>query len=91
MPTYLVEAYQARGRDVKELSRLEERARAAAREVTRLHAEVRYVRAILVPEDETCFYVFEARSREVVAEAAVRAGLSEARITESVETLEEEE
>jgi hypothetical protein len=91
MPTYLVEAYKPHGRDVEELARLEESAQAAAREVSRSHADVRYVRAILVPEDETCFYVFEAPSREVVAQAAVRAGLSEARITESVETLEEEE
>jgi Protein of unknown function (DUF4242) len=90
VPTYLVETYQPHGRGVEELSRLEARARAAVHELSRLRAEVRYVRAILVPEDETCFYVFEAPSREVVAQAAIRAGLSGARITESVETSKED-
>jgi hypothetical protein len=47
--------------------------------------ELRYVRTYFVAEDEICFHVFEAASREVVVEAAERAGLTDARITEAVE------
>jgi hypothetical protein len=38
-------------------------------------APVRFVRSIFVPEDETCFYVFQASSSEEVNEAARRAAL----------------
>ena len=36
---------------------------------------VRYVRAIFVPEDETCFFLYEAGSVDAVRKAARRAGL----------------
>jgi hypothetical protein len=42
------------------------------------------VRAIFVPEDETCFFLYEAASAEAVRDAAHRAGLSSGRITEAV-------
>jgi hypothetical protein len=48
-------------------------------------AGVRYVRTLVVAEDETCFHVFEAPSRDALADAARHAGLAEARITEAVE------
>jgi hypothetical protein len=49
-------------------------------------AGARYVRAMYVPEDEICFYVFEAPTREIVAEAVQCAGLVAARVTEALET-----
>jgi hypothetical protein len=36
---------------------------------------VRFVRAVFVPEDEMCFYLYEAASAEQVREAARRAEL----------------
>jgi hypothetical protein len=44
---------------------------------------VRYVRAIFVPEDETCFHLFEAASPDAVYAASERAGLSAQRIVEA--------
>jgi hypothetical protein len=46
---------------------------------------VRYVRTLFVAEDETCFHVFDAPSREALVEAARRAGLTALRITEAIE------
>lgn len=55
-----------------------------ADQLTREGKPVRFVRSILVPEDETCFYLFEAPSVEAVHEAAERAGLQVERVTEAV-------
>ena len=85
MPTFVVEAYEARGRGAEALSGLEERARAAAAELSRSGSRVRHVRTTFLPEDELCLHVFEASSREAVLEAARRAGLPDARVTEAVE------
>jgi hypothetical protein len=55
---------------------------------------VRYVRAILVPEDETCFHVLDAASADIVEGAAREASVRVERIAEAVEvsrpTLREE-
>jgi hypothetical protein len=45
---------------------------------------VRFLQSIFVPEDEICFYLYEARSADAVCEAASRAGLRFERITEAV-------
>jgi hypothetical protein len=42
------------------------------------------VRAIFVPEDETCFFLYEAGSADVVRAAAARAGLRSGRVTEAL-------
>ncbi len=47
----------------------------AAEELTREGRPVQFVRSILVPEDETCFYFFESQTSEAVSEVATRAGL----------------
>jgi hypothetical protein len=60
------------------------RARLAAEELTRAGTAVRYVRSIFVPEDETCFLLFEAASANEVREAARSADLPFARISEAV-------
>ncbi|PWU24999.1 MAG: hypothetical protein C5B48_03520 [Candidatus Rokuibacteriota bacterium] len=77
MPRYLLELYVPRGQGLEE---------AAARAQLVQEKDVRYVRTMFVAEDETCFHVFEAASRDVLLEAASRSGLVEARITEAVES-----
>ena len=41
---------------------------------------VRYVRSILVPEDETCFHLFEGPSEEAVRKVGAMAGLAPLRV-----------
>jgi hypothetical protein len=45
---------------------------------------VRFVRSIFVPEDDTCFCVYQAAAVDDVREAARRAALSGERVTEVV-------
>jgi hypothetical protein len=81
MSEYLVEAYCSSAgpsdapppRDIAE----------AADELSRVGRPVRLVRTVLVPEDETCFYLFEAASGEAVVEAAARSGLRYERVVEA--------
>jgi hypothetical protein len=56
------------------------RARTAAADVTREGSPVRYVRAIFVPEDETCLLLFEALSVEAVHATLRRAALTADRV-----------
>ena len=79
MPSYLVETYLARGRAGERAAR-ERRVRSAAEELTR----VRFDRAIHVPDDEICFYVFEAPEARDAELAAARAGLDPLRVVEAV-------
>src|SRR4029077_15719674 len=83
MAECLVELYVSR-EDPAAVESGAERARAAADQVTEEGAAVRYVRVIFVPEDETCFFLYEAASAEAVRDAACRAGLSSGRITEAL-------
>jgi hypothetical protein len=72
--TYLVEGYERRG--VIVLDDLEARCRAAADGLD----GVRYLRSILVPEDEMCFHLFEGPSEEAVREVGALAGLAPLRV-----------
>jgi hypothetical protein len=45
---------------------------------------VRFLRSVYVPEDDACFQLYEAASAEAVREAAERAELSFAGLTEVV-------
>jgi hypothetical protein len=81
MPRYLLELYVPRGQGLDE---------ATARAQLVHEKDVRYVRTMFIAEDETCFHVFEAASREVLLEAVTRSGLGEARVIEAVETDREE-
>ena len=58
---------------------------AAAAELEREGTPVRYVRTTYLPDDETCFHVFEAVSEEAVAEVFRRAGVGSGRIVSAVE------
>ena len=88
MPSYLVETYLARGR-VGERAARERRVRSAVEELTR--SSVRFERSIYVPEDEICFFVFDAPSGREAALAAQRAGLEPIRVVEAVLSRGEEE
>jgi hypothetical protein len=59
-------------------------AREAAAELTRQGKRVEYLRSIFVPEDETCFHLYEAESLSAVREAARRAALPFDRVAEAV-------
>jgi hypothetical protein len=89
VPSYLVETYLARGQAQERVAR-ERQARSAAAELTQGTTCVRFDRSIHVPEDEICFYVFDAPSARHVSEAAQRAGLDPIRVVEAVSSGKEE-
>jgi muconolactone delta-isomerase len=84
VPSYLVETYVPR-MDADGARAARQRARGAARQLSREGEPVRYLRTTLLPEDETCFHLFEADSEDAVAEVCRRAGLAEPRIVRAVE------
>jgi hypothetical protein len=89
VPSYLVETYLTRGRTDERLAS-ERRARSAAAELTQGSRLVRFDRSIHLPEDEICFYVFDAPSARDAAHAAKRAGLDPLRVVEAISSEEEE-
>jgi hypothetical protein len=56
------------------LWRRAKRARQAAEQLTREGTRVRYVRSMLIAEDETCFHLFEGRTAEAVGQASPARG-----------------
>jgi hypothetical protein len=89
VPSYLVETYLARAGAGERTAR-EQRARTAAEELTRERTPVRFAHSIHVPEDELCFYVFEAPSSTDAALAAQLAGLDPIRVVEAIPSRKEE-
>lgn len=89
MPSYLVETYLARSRAIERTAR-ERRARSVAEELTREGTRVRFDRLIHVPEDEICFFVFDADSGRDVALAAQRASLDPVRVVEAISSTNRE-
>ena len=69
VPSYLVETYLARG-DAGGRAARERRARSVAAELTRQGTRIRFDRTIHLPEDEICFFVFDAPSGSDAALAA---------------------
>ena len=88
MPSYLVETYLARG-DTGARTAHERRARSAAEELSCTGTRVCFERAIHVPEDEICFFVFDAPSRRDAALVAQQAGLDPLRVVEAIPSKEE--
>lgn len=82
MPSYLVETFLPHSAEGERKAR-ERRARSAAEELTRKGTRVRFDRSIHVPEDEICFFVFDAPSRRDVAIATGRAELGALRVVEA--------
>ena len=89
MPSYLVETYLARGAAGEREAR-ERQARSAAEELTQEGTRVRFERSIHVPEDEICFFIFDAPSGRDAALAAQRAGLEPLRVVEAISSGKEE-
>ncbi len=58
----------------------------AGADLTREGHPVRCVRSIFVPEDETCFLLYDAPSADLVAEAVQRAGLRHEHISAASST-----
>ena len=88
MPSYLVETYLARGRAGERAAR-DRRASSAAEELTHGRTRIRFDRSIYVPEDEICFFVFDAPSGRDAALVAERAELDSIRVVEAVSSRKE--
>lgn len=88
MADFLVEVYTPRI-DGAALAKLVAQLKAAT-EAMPAEIPVTYLRSIHVPEDETCFHLFEAESAEIVCQAGRRAGLTFDRVTEAVEPVTSE-
>jgi hypothetical protein len=88
VPNYLVETYLARGRAGEPAAR-ERRARSAAEDLTDGRTRVRFDRSIYVPEDEICFFLFDAPSGRDAALVAERAELDSIRVVEVVSSRKE--
>jgi hypothetical protein len=75
MRQFLVELYVSRSESAATRRDTAARARSAAQSLDREGSRVRYVRSLFVPDEETCFYLYEAADPGVVREAARRADL----------------
>jgi len=80
--TYLVEAYLSKA-NANGWAGIANRAEVASDEMRSEGIPVRYVRSIFIPQDETCFHIFEAGSEHDVRTAAARAGIHSGRVLET--------
>ena len=87
MPSYLVETFLARGAAGERQAR-ERRAISAADALRREGTPVRFGGSIHVPEDEICFFTFEAPTGTEAALVALRAGLEPLRVVEAIRSRE---
>jgi hypothetical protein len=83
LPVYLVEGYRP-GVPVEVLARAARRLRAAVEQMSREGKAVRYLRSTIVPEDESCLFLLEATSEDLVREAYGRAGVEFERISTAI-------
>jgi hypothetical protein len=90
VPSYLVETFLARGAAGERNAR-ERRARSAAEEMTREGTRVGFEGSIHIPEDEICFFTFDASSGREAALVAQRAGLDPLRVVEAIPSRKEEQ
>jgi hypothetical protein len=83
MTEFLVELFVSKTQDSATVTAEAERLSTAADELTAEGRPVRLVRSIFVPEDETCYLLFEAGAVEHVRETALRAALPLERVVEA--------
>ena len=74
MTEFLVELYRSRS-ETQAVAADGERARVAAETLSGSGPAVRLVRSFFVPDDETCFLLYEAESADAVRAAVALAGL----------------
>ena len=87
---FYVEVFTARS-SAGTLAASERRATLAAGRLSTADREVQFVRATYIPEDEICFFVFDASSGHDAALAARHAGLEPTRVVEAVSSTKEEQ
>lgn len=80
---FLVETYLPK-EHASELDAAVRRARTAAETLAGEGTSIRYLRSILLPDEETCFHLYRAESLRAVEEASRRAGFSSLRIAAAV-------
>jgi hypothetical protein len=90
VPSYLVETFLARGAAGERQAR-ERRACSVAEEMTREGTRVGFEGSIHVPEDEICFFAFEASSSRDAALVAQRARLEPLRVVEAISSEKEQQ
>jgi hypothetical protein len=83
MPSYLIETFLSRGAAGERQAR-DRRATSAAEAMTQQGTSVRFEGSIYVPEDEMCFFTFEAPSGREAALVAQRAGLEPLRVVQAL-------
>jgi hypothetical protein len=83
MSEFLVEFYLSRT-DAAALGRSVRRARLAAEEQTRQGRPVRYLRSMYLPDDETCFVLYEAEASDAARRAAALATIGYERVSEVI-------
>jgi hypothetical protein len=86
---FFIEVFTPRANAGK-LAAAERRAISAARRLSTADREVQFVRATYIPEDELCFFVFDAPSGHDAALVAQRAGLEPIRVVEAVPSPKED-
>jgi hypothetical protein len=84
MPSYLIEVYVPRAR-TPEVGSTGRRIRAAIEELHRDGVDMRYVRTMILPDDETCFHVLDAPSTAEVERVCERAGVERIRVVSAIE------
>ncbi|HEV3295892.1 MAG TPA: hypothetical protein VG123_43510 [Streptosporangiaceae bacterium] len=58
--------------------------RACAEQATRTGADIRFVEAIFLPQDESCFVLYQARCAADVTAAGSASGLAFDRVTDAI-------
>ena len=87
MPSFLIETYLAPGAVAERAVR--EQSGSSAEELKREGTRISFEGSIHVPEDENCFFTFDAPSGRDAARAAHRAGLEPLRVVEAVSSRKE--
>jgi len=83
MAEFLIETYASRETANAVATQVQEITR-AAEQVSEQGTEVRFLLAIFVPEEESCFYLYQSPSADAVREAATRARLPSHSITKAI-------
>jgi hypothetical protein len=84
VPRFMVESYPV-GLSANQLAAATDRAHDVTAQMRVDGIEVQLLQTILVPAEESLFYLFEAPSRELVEEIVNRARLPRERVVEAVD------